>query len=125
VSSLNEDWYHVFSTLVRHYPVFDWDIHDATWDQFKKLDALLKAHDEKAIEALCSEFGVSAKKYIDNLLGEIDRAYSPKETGHTCVTTATMSHEPQGSEVWVGGPVVMITRGMWAKLRDTTRRGGS
>ena len=91
----------------------------AKWESFQNFDKQLKNNDERAIKKFNYVF-ISMKLLGDGFLEEIDRAYSPKATGHTVHTTKTMPHDTTG-EVWVGGKCVVISLEMWNKLRRALR----
>lgn len=112
-----------------HYTIEDWNAkwHNMglkpTLESFKKFDAKLKAGDEHAFMTLEDEIAL-AKKYKNNFLDSIWKAYSTEATKHTAVNTLTMPHKSK-CEVWVGGEVVVITEKMWQQLRAVITGGAS
>jgi hypothetical protein len=88
---------------------------DSDWNEWIEFDALLKENDSDSMKQLLSGFPL-ARPYHLRFLDTVYRAYGPKSTGFKCYTTATMPHV-ENTEVWVGGPVMMISKSMWEAMR--------
>lgn len=56
------------------------------------------------------------EQIASNLLSYIDIAYSPKNTGVSLATTSDRHDFEQTTEVWVGGPCLMMTKKAWFKV---------
>jgi hypothetical protein len=78
----------------------------------------LAKKDPKAVKKFEKAFDVADSKSMDNFLGEIFEALSPKKIGMTSATTATLGiGEYKNREVWVGGNVLLIAMNRWDEFR--------
>lgn len=101
------------------------------WAKIVSFDKKLKANNSAA----CSEFTSRLAKLFDlygaevkseeeikllskKLLEEINRAYDPKHTGFRFYTTANWPRDLESSsEIWISGPLLLITESTWTQLR--------
>jgi hypothetical protein len=93
-----------------------------SWKDWEQFDKKLKHNDINAIKNFENAFGgfedeeaIAFKRYYNGFLKEVFRAYSPYVLGFTCQTTKTLNHNLD-SEVWVGGPCMLISESMWKKM---------
>lgn len=97
-----------------------------SWEDWEQFDKKLKAKDKIAISNFNYAFDrffkydddESNKKYQDNFINEVRKAYDPGVLGFTCHTTKTLGHNLE-SEVWVGGPCMLISMKMWDNMVDS------
>jgi hypothetical protein len=106
------------------------DIDADDWQSFVDFDRRLKNNDTAAIASFTEAFGPNLtdgnqliwpaiSAYAHSFLEEIDKAFSPLSTQHLNVTTKTLRHIwHDGPEVWVGGPLLMVTKTGWTQLQD-------
>jgi|GEM_PF-1049584 len=106
------------------------DIDDSDWSSFLEFDKRLKAGDKKASEQLRQalydsgwhfgriEFTGEIPKQFTDFIEEVDSAYSPESTGHAWYTTKNLPHDLGNTEVWIGGPVMCISKNKWEELRQ-------
>lgn len=91
------------------------------WQFFEKLDKALREKNPKTLDVFNDEFCENTTRKIDttHFLKDIDDAYSPRATGHTCHTTENLPRIMSSSEVWVEGQCVLISEEMWNDLLRT------
>ena len=98
----------------------DMGLSDKVWQTFLNMDTRLKRGDADALKLFKKAFGSDGEGFEKKFIEGIYDAYSAKKTKHTVVTTATMPHK-SSSEVWVGGKAMLISIGMWEKLRKALK----
>lgn len=89
----------------------------AAYATLVEFDELMDNKHPQAISLFERNFGASAKSIKKGFLADILDAYSEESTGHSSVTSDNLPHDYHG-ELWVGGRVVVISPGMWEKLRS-------
>jgi hypothetical protein len=97
----------------------DLNLSSTDWSKWIEFDKLLKAGGEAAYNRLghAISFG-QADKHRNDFLETVMAAYSPEETGFECCTTEDFPHDARNNEVWVSGPVLLISLNMWADIKE-------
>lgn len=87
-------------------------------EDFKRVDSELRDGNKKLIVGLHNHFPHATAEDANNFLKKIFTAFDPISTQFESLTTKTlkkvMEHK---SEVWVGGPCLVMSRVAWDKLR--------
>lgn len=91
------------------------------WNDWKKFDKKLKSGDPDSVKKFMEVFSHAYEGDEKVFLESILKAYSATETGHTQHTAKNLSPSlfERASEVWVGGPCLLVHQYSWKQLRDT------
>lgn len=90
------------------------------WNDWKKFDKKLKSGDPDSVKIFKEVFSHADEGDEKVFLESILEAYSAAETGHTYHTAKNLSPSlfQRASEVWVGGPCLLVHEHSWKELRD-------
>jgi hypothetical protein len=90
------------------------------WNDWKKFDKKLKSGDPDSVKKFMDVFSYADEGDEKVFLESILKAYSATETGHTYHAAKNLSSSmfAKNTEVWIGGPCLVVHEHAWEQLRD-------
>lgn len=104
-----------FNSIWNRFP----SLSDSSWKTWEALDKRLKRGDENSMKEFYRIFPNAEPDDHLEFLESIFRAYG-KRTGHTAfeASNLTCSMLAKNTEVWIGGPCLVVHEHSWKELRD-------
>jgi hypothetical protein len=94
-------------------------------DGFNKFDQLLKQRHQPSVNKFKRIFDAASVDSLDHFLDYIWEAYSDVATEHTVYTTANLPAQlfqtDCTSELWIGGPVILIKESLMLQIIESLR----
>lgn len=94
-------------------------------DGFKEFDRLLKQRHRLSVSKFMNIFSGASADSLDHFMDSIWSAYADVATGHTVYTTVDLPEQlfetDCTSELWIGGPVILVKESLMLKIIERLR----